>query len=185
MSYVVDNLSNTLKEKLKKALCNCDCEKESKNRKTQEKFQQYENFSPSESNMVNNQIENIQRSTDELFYQINANNQLAEYQSGIYTSFESLNYWLLIIYYLLFIYISVNILKDYINGSERDVTYDIALVLGIFVFPFVINSTEAIIYNKLMYVLQTIAYFFLSILNRDNYDFNSMNPLSINSDFTE
>lgn len=183
MSYVINNLSDTLKEKLKKALCDCDCQNvQTNNQKENAKLPPFEGFaSPATADYINQQTNNFQRSTDELFYNIYSNNQLAEYQEGIYSSFESLNYWLLILYYLLFIYITVNILNEYVIGVERKVSYDIALVLGIFAFPFVINSLEMIIINNVLYVLQYISYLFISVLNRNNYDFNSMNPMSINS----
>ena len=98
----------------------------------------------------------------------------AKYQMEMYNSVKFANNILLGLYIILFIFIHVMFLIQYIGGVKRNETADLFWLTVFFLYPYLIYYIERAIYFAITYILsliygQTYVYKFDKLLLFDEY----------------
>lgn len=174
----INGLSESIKQKIKNTLCDCEdtCNKRinaiqsrqpqsaqstDRTRNRNRRRNRRENFSNLESSLqatISDQNILIDSQTDELYRQLDTNNQQQGYQEKMFHNLESLNFFLQFVYAILFILTKVLILEQYYNKTVvRDHWTDTIILTLFFLYPFLIYSFEMYIYQ---FISTIIAYFY-------------------------
>jgi hypothetical protein len=155
----INGLSESIKKKIKKVFCKCNNKRKNRGRRARRPPAQpsipqpprLENFTNLETGLqsaVSTQNSLIDSQSDELYHQIDTNNQNQAYQQKMFHNLESLNFFLQFIYAILFILTKVLILEQYYNKTVvRDEWIDSIVLTLFFLYPFLIYSVEMYIYQ--------------------------------------
>jgi hypothetical protein len=114
--------------------------------------------------LIANENQMIQDDTDEYYRSTYANESLVKYQYEVYDSLSFLNTILFMLYVLLFIFILVMLLKQYMYNVPRNIYLDSFLVILMAIYPFIASTIEIYLYRFIKYIFSGIVVFGYAVL---------------------
>ena len=163
MSEIISGLSESVKKKLKQLLCDCKKEKfdemglSIENAKEKTNNVNIEGFTdPTQASIsaIQNQVNALDKDSDTLILNRNRNHSETDYQNNIYDALSRINSFLFILYVILFLLTSIVILKQHIDGIQRDEYKDGIIIVLFMLFPFLAYQIEMLI----IYIVQKYLY---------------------------
>jgi hypothetical protein len=98
--------------------------------------------------LVSSENENIENEINKIEDNDTTNNQIISYKNEQSSWFQSVNKILLFVYYLMVLVLMYIILIS----KKMSIVANIIIIVLLLTFPFVINSSEIMIYNLLKYI---------------------------------
>ena len=180
MSEIINGLSESVKRKLKELLCDCKKRKNTAPTKGKDNFDVMNSIieglssggsgSDTKIAAIQNQENDLDKDSDTLIRNIDRNNREADYQKNIYDTLSKINSVLFILYVIMFLFASGVILKQHIDGIERDEYKDGVIVVIFMLFPFLSYQLELWIWYLMtkIYHIVYVGFYYLILLHQSS-----------------